>query len=282
VKAQIKAEAAQAGGAAVEEATPCGALICEPNNFALWRGTRWTSFFVGPRGDGTRVEIAGSSERALVLTPLLANATLTEVRTRAYEPGWDDHLVTDFELSGEVESDPVARVGWRTNFIGQVGARLARWGQLGDDPRTSHSVSILAGPGIVASTTGPSLIAELTVSFDRQRLVEPIAGQRLAVGPRDALDISFAGRFLDNQQDQGATSVSRNGVEVALTARRVGLGGITMRAGYLWGPGGGKTLAIGVRALDSWRAYIAALGVGFVAGLVMGLTHPDAIMVSGG
>lgn len=271
--AEIEHEAARAGLAFVRSGEDCGAVHCDRANVSLWRDTRWTSYWLVPHGSGSRLEIQYSNEHALVLTPELAARAIHEVVPQPYEPEWADWLDLDFELSGGVERDPRAGFGWRTNFVGQLGPRLARWGQLGDDARISHSVSLLAGGGLAVASTGASALAELTLSFDRQALVEPMPGEHIPMGPRDALDFTIAGRFADD---------SRSGIEGAITLRRVGLGGITARAGYLWGPGGGATASLGVRILDPWRAYIAALGIGFVVGCVYGLMHPPSITVSGG
>ncbi len=276
-KAEIAADAAGAGLAVVDGKLPCeGALFCDDANFRLSRGEQSTDFLVQPHGAGTRVEIVQWGDGPLVLTPGLSRRPVTELHPRG-EPGWADRFVFDYEVSAQVERDPRIGLGWRANFVGQAGARVLRWGQLGDVARTGYSMSILGGPGIVLSSTGPSLLPELTLEFDRQALVSPMRGEHLPMGPRDAIDLTVAGRFFDDEQSVNGSLTHRNGIEGALTVRRVGLGGITMRAGYLWGPGGGRTYAIGVRALDPWHAVIASLAVAGIAVVVLAVTHPPSI-----
>jgi hypothetical protein len=280
-KAEIKADAAGAELAVVDGKTPCeGAPFCDDNNLQLWRGTERTEFLLAPRGTGSRLEIVAGNG-PLVLTPGLSRRPVTELHPRG-EAGWADRFVFDYELSAQVERDPRVGLGWRTNFIGQAGGRVLRWGELGDAARTGYSMSILAGPGLTIASTGPSLLPELTLEFDRQSLVSPMPGEHLPMGPRDAIDLSIAGRFLDDEQPVNGSHTYRNGIEGALTVRRVGLGGVTMRAGYLFGPGGGKTYAIGVRAVDPWHGLLATLAVAGVAIVVLAVTHPPTINPSGG
>jgi hypothetical protein len=281
-KAEIKADAADAELAVVDGKTPCeGALFCDDNNLQLWRGTERTEFLLAPRGAGSRLEIVQWGEGPLVLTPGLSRRPVTELHPRG-EAGWADRFVFDYEVSAQVERDPRIGLGWRTNFIGQAGVRVLRWGELGDAARTGYSMSILAGPGIAIASTGPSLLPELTLEFDRQSLVSPMPGEHLPMGPRDAIDLSIAGRFLDDEQGAPGSLTHRNGIEGALTVRRVGLGGVTMRAGFLFGPGGGKTYAIGVRAIDPWHALWATIAVAGIAVVVLAVTHPDPIEPSKG
>jgi hypothetical protein len=143
----------------------------------------------------------------------------------------------------------------------------------------------MGGGGVTFSGTGLALMPELTLSIDRQPMIEPLRGMRVPVGPRYALDLTVAGIFFDDQHgDSGISPVTyRHGLELALTARRPGLGGISARIGQLWGPGGGHTAMIALRPLKPYHALYAAIGVA-IAGILYELAAhtPSAGPPSGG
>jgi hypothetical protein len=282
-KPQLERDARAAG---IDVAAPtCLVVVCDPATWQLRMGTRWSLLYLAPHGAGSRVQIldydyeTARDRKPVLLPPSLAAQPVHELKPDPEEDGWSDRFVEDFEVSAGVERDPRVGLDWRMIIAGQVGARLARWGELGDTPHHGYSMALMAGGGISLTGTGPALMPELTLSFDRQPLVEPFAGMRVPEGRRYALDFTVAGVFLDDEHEvePGAGYTYRNGLELAVTLREPGLGGITARVGHLWGPDGGTTALVALRPFKPMHAVYAAIAIALGGIVYLAATHPPSL-----